>query len=223
MKVRLKYSKTGLLRFLSHLEVMRVLERAIRRAELPMAYSQGFNPRPRIVYGTASSVGLASETELVDLVLAEDIPILEVTKRLNAVLPSGIDLKSAILLPDRAKPAMAITQASEYRITGQGDAVKVMNGLETMVGKTGFIVARQKETRTKNIEVGSMLIEFFVKEMECGRMELILRLKDSPAGNLRPAEVLKALNAYFDAGLEVDEIIKTKVLTSTNGTMTPIL
>lgn len=89
-RVRLTYTKGAEVRFISHLDLIRVIERAIRRADLPVVYSQGFNPRMKIRYGPALKVGQSSQNEALELTLERRISPEEIKNRLNSVLPAGV-------------------------------------------------------------------------------------------------------------------------------------
>lgn len=94
MRVRVRYSKLGKIRFLSHRDLARVIERAVRRAELPVSYSQGFSPRPRLHFGLALSTGFESVAEYVDVDLDAEVGALpgpaEVAELLTQYLPTGV-------------------------------------------------------------------------------------------------------------------------------------
>ena len=77
---------------MSHLDFVRMFGRAIRRAKLPIAYSEGFNPHPLLTFALPLSVGYTSECEILELVLSEDVPSREVMERLNEVLPEGVKI-----------------------------------------------------------------------------------------------------------------------------------
>jgi len=91
-KLRLRYAKRGRLRFTSHRDVARAFERALRRAGIPMAYSQGFNPHPRISWAGAAPTGVASEAEYVEIQLVEQVDPDTVRLELDAALPEGLDV-----------------------------------------------------------------------------------------------------------------------------------
>jgi radical SAM-linked protein len=91
-RLRVRYAKRGRMRFTSHRDFGRALERAIRRADLPMAYSSGFNPHPRISYANASSTGAKSEAEYLELALVETVDPEQVRADLDAALPDGLDV-----------------------------------------------------------------------------------------------------------------------------------
>ncbi|NQU17159.1 MAG: DUF2344 domain-containing protein [Candidatus Saganbacteria bacterium] len=93
--IKITYTKGGEVRFISHLDLMRVISRAIRRANLPIAYSQGFNPRMKMSFGQALKVGQSSGSEEAKLTFEEEISPQEVVDRLNLVLPNGVDVLTA--------------------------------------------------------------------------------------------------------------------------------
>jgi radical SAM-linked protein len=95
-RVRLRYAKRGRLRFSSHRDFARAFERALRRAEIPMAYSSGFTPHPRISYLGAAPTGVASEAEYVEIALQTRVDVEELRDRIDAVLPDGLDIVEAV-------------------------------------------------------------------------------------------------------------------------------
>src|SRR6478672_6685323 len=100
--VRLRYTKRGKVRWISHRDVARALERAFRITKLPLAFTEGFSPRPKVSFGLALSTGHESEAEYVDIVLAEDIDLDALADRLNSGLPAGIQVVGVNALEDRA-------------------------------------------------------------------------------------------------------------------------
>jgi len=108
-KLRLRYTKRGRLRFTSHRDIARVFERALRRAQVPMAYSAGFSPHPKVSWIGAAATGVASEAEYVEISLAERRDPEQLRVALDAALPDGIDLVEAVeapvgtSLPDRVE------------------------------------------------------------------------------------------------------------------------
>src|SRR3982751_4290421 len=108
-RLRLRYTKRGRLRFTSHRDIARVFERALRRADVPMAYSAGFSPHPKVSWVGAAATGVASEAEYVEISLAERRDPEDIRLALDASLPDGIDLLEAVEaepgtnLPDRVQ------------------------------------------------------------------------------------------------------------------------
>jgi len=97
-KIRIKYRKGEEVKYLSHLDLMRAVHRAVRRAGLPITYSQGFNPHMKISWGKALKVGQASNEEYAEIHLEQLMPPKEIMDRLNATLPSGIEIRDAFLV-----------------------------------------------------------------------------------------------------------------------------
>ena len=100
MRVRLRFAKVGKVRFTSHRDLARIWERALRRADIPLVYSQGFSPRPRLHFGLALPTGAESWAEYLDADLVESAPVLEdLPERLTPMLPAGIDVTAAAPVP----------------------------------------------------------------------------------------------------------------------------
>ena len=90
IKVRVKFSKTGSLKFISHLDLNRTMQSSFLRSKLPIWYSEGFNPHPKVVFSPPLSVGVSSLTEFVDFKMVEEVPAQEIVDRLNASFPKGL-------------------------------------------------------------------------------------------------------------------------------------
>src|SRR3954453_4608196 len=95
-RLRIRYAKRDRMRFTSHRDVARALERALRRAELPMAYSAGFSPHPKVSYAGAAPTGVASEAEYLEIGLAERREPDDVRRSLDAALPPGLDVVDVV-------------------------------------------------------------------------------------------------------------------------------
>ncbi|HZC71085.1 MAG TPA: TIGR03936 family radical SAM-associated protein [Jatrophihabitans sp.] len=95
-RIRIRYAKRGRLRFTSHRDFARAFERALRRAEVPMAYSAGFTPHPKISYVGAAPTGVASEAEYLEIGLVREVDVAELRAALDAALPAGLDIVEAV-------------------------------------------------------------------------------------------------------------------------------
>jgi radical SAM family uncharacterized protein/radical SAM-linked protein len=116
-RVRLRFTKTGRMRYLSHLEMIALFGRAVARGEVPVVFSQGFHPHPRFSFATALSVGVESQAEYMDMETAAGFPPRLVMERLNAVLPDGVRVVEADEIPLRAQSLSVIIKAVRYRVT----------------------------------------------------------------------------------------------------------
>src|SRR5262245_50882994 len=102
-KVRIRFKKTGDLRLVSHHDLMRCFERMLRRAELPFHSSEGFNPRPRLVFALSLALGLAGTDEVAELELDDELPTEEIHRRLSRQAPAGLEIVSVARIPVKSK------------------------------------------------------------------------------------------------------------------------
>lgn len=119
MRLRLRYAKLGKVRFTSHRDVARIWERALRKAELPVALTEGFSPRPRLSFGLALPTGAESVAELLDVELAAgvDADVHEVPARLTAVMPPGFEVTAAEVLGERGPSLQEDVVATRWELS----------------------------------------------------------------------------------------------------------
>jgi len=122
IKVRLEFCKADNVRWLSHLEISRAWHRIINRAGLPIAYSEGFSPHPKIALSAALPVGIGSEAEYADLVLCDEIPAEELFQRLNDAAPAGIKISRVGEVPPGTPSLGASIKFADYRLSFAGPA-----------------------------------------------------------------------------------------------------
>lgn len=115
VRYRLEICKGEEVRFVSHLDFMKAFERALRRGDIPVAFSEGFNPHPKISFGSALPVGVTSACELVDIELREKLPLKEFKSRMDRVLPPGIKI-NRVLEAEEGPALMAVLNRAEYMV-----------------------------------------------------------------------------------------------------------
>lgn len=119
MKARIKFSKCGSMRFIGHLDVMRYFQKAFRRAEIPVSYSQGFSPHQLMSFASPLGIGLSSDAEYMDLTLDEAESADRMVARMNEQMNEEITVREFTLLKDDAKPSMAMLSACDYMIAAK--------------------------------------------------------------------------------------------------------
>jgi radical SAM-linked protein len=137
MRMRVQYAKRGRLRFTSHRDVSRAVERAVFRAAIPMAYSSGFHPHPRISYAGASPTGAASEAEYLELALAEVRDPEEIGRSLDAALPEGLDVVQVVeaaggKLADKLEASRWLVDLTDTEPAATAAAVAAVLAAETV-------------------------------------------------------------------------------------------
>src|SRR5215813_570843 len=116
MRIRITFVKQGALRYTGHLDLHKLWERAARRAELPLAYSQGFHPQPKMNLASALPLGFSSRCEILDMRLEHDVPLDDLPERLNGTLPSGIQVSVVEQVDERAPALQTQVVSAEYEV-----------------------------------------------------------------------------------------------------------
>ncbi|MBW3084443.1 hypothetical protein KEM60_00631 [Austwickia sp. TVS 96-490-7B] len=194
-RVRLRYAKRGRLRFSSTRDFQRALERALRRAAVPMAFSNGFHPHPRISYANAAPTGTASEAEYVEIALVERVDVEALRLALDEALPVGLDLVQAaeagsVSLPD-------LLQASLWQIEfSDVGADELTRARAEFLGRDVAEVTRLFKSGEKTLDARSPVVSMSVAgpaEGSCAILRMVVR-HTTPA--VRPDDILTALRTY---------------------------
>ena len=198
-RLRLRYAKRGRMRFTSHRDVARALERALRRARVPMAYSAGFSPHPKISWVGASPTGVASEAEYVEIAVAVRVPPEQLRVALDASLPAGIDILEVVegppgtSLPDRVQASSWQVRLPEVPVAAAEDAVQAfLAAPEVLVQR---LVKNGMRTLDTRAPVVSMRVASTDDEPGCATLVLVVR-HVTPA--VRPDDVLSGLRLVAD-------------------------
>lgn len=200
LKLRIKYTKTGVLRFIGHLDIMRLFQKAIRRAKLDVAYSKGFSPHQIISFAAPMPLGMTSEGEYFDGDFESVSSTEDMMARLNATMPEGVRVLDIVKLDENAKPSMSVVSASDYYIYKneecENDYIdKLMAGLEGFMAQEAIEI--MKKTKTKE-EMSD--IKPGIYKLERRDEGIYMLLASGSVLNLKPELVVEALCKYL--GLE---------------------
>ena len=173
------------MRYTSHLDVHRTWERTLRRARLPLAYSQGFNKRPKINLAAALPLGFTSDCEMVEFWLAEEIPLEQIESQLQEAAPPGIEIQTLETVDPRAPKIPNLITSADYEIT----LLEPVSDLESRV--TALLVKKTivRERRGKPYDLRPLIETFQIQDAH----NLDLRLAARSGATGRPEEVLLAL------------------------------
>lgn len=199
-RYRIRFSKEGAVRFISHLDMVRTFERAIRRAALPIAFSQGFNPHPKFSFGSPLPVGVSGSDEYVDIELVNEMPTGEVLELLAKTLPRGIDIKGVRQVPDSSPAMMALIEQARFLVnldfTEPVSAETLNRCIREFLSRTEIVVIRKtKDGKEKNFDLRPGIFELEARVVEGGAV-LEMELKHGSTGNIRPEEVISALRDF---------------------------
>ena len=200
-RYRITFTRDRIVRFVGHLDLAKTWERILRRADLPVAHSQGFHPLPKITFASALTVGCTSEAELMDVVLSEPLAPSEVMRRLASTLPTGIAITSVAEAPLNAPALQAELRWAEYLVTIE--TRESQEHIEAKVRMFTEALSVMRERRGKSYDLRPLVLSLQVKGASGASAQIAMRLKaDAKAGTGRPDEMLSALG-WGDAPVHV--------------------
>jgi len=192
MRIQITFSKQGPLRYTGHLDLHKLWERAARRAELPLAYSQGFHPQPKMNIAAALPLGFSSRCELLDMRLEEDIPLDGLAQKLNDTMPEGIRVTHIEEADERAPALQTQVISAEYEVilkeAGFGSDLK--RTVDSVMGSESIIRTR----RNKEYDLRPLIEELTIKSDN----KLFMKLTSKEGATGRPEEVLDVLGITFE-------------------------
>lgn len=195
---RVRFTKVGRLRFLSHHELMRLFERALRRSALPVKMSEGFTPRPAVAFPVALATGIVSKDEVMEVELSGWVAPVKIQEALARQMPPEIGIVSVDAF---ARGRREQVDYIEYEAELPEPPADLPARVETFLAREEFVLERRRGEESKPVE-----IRRYVMDLDCEGPQVLMRIRNSDEGTARPDEVLRAL------GLEPDgrvRIVKT--------------
>jgi radical SAM-linked protein len=190
MRIRLLFAKTEAMRFTGHLDLFRAIERMIRRSRLPLAYSQGFKPHPRINLASALPLGFTSDAEMADIWLQEEIPVELIQRALQDAAPPGILIHSCFPAAPQASSLQADLVACDYLVT-------LLEPIPNLESKVDAILAASelpRQRRNKSYDLRPLIEQLQVlSPSQAGFARLYMRLAAREGATGRPEEVVAEL------------------------------
>ena len=189
-KLRLALNKGEKLRFLSHLDYAQAVERMIRRADIRMAYSEGFNPHMKISFSSALALGVTAAAEYIDMDVLEEDSLESIMERLNRVAPPGLEVLDGKEMPDKVKKMMAICNYAIYEVTGPTTAdVEWSELLKTFNEASEISYEKLTPKKTRIIDVKEFVKESITAHVDDGKVTLVMGIGIYPQGTIKPSEV----------------------------------
>ena len=192
MRLRITFAKVGPLRYTGHLDLHRLWERAARRAQLPLAYSQGFHPQPKLAIAAALPLGFSSRCEVLDMRLEQDIALDGLREKLQETLPTGIQVANVERVDDKLPALQTLVASAEYQValTEPMDNIELKRRIDSVMASESII----RERRGKTYDLRPLIEQLDVESD--GLIWMRLAAREGATG--RPEEVLDILGISFE-------------------------
>jgi len=209
MKVRIKFRKYGPVRFIGHLDLMRFFQKAIRRAELDIAYTTGYSPHQVMSFAAPLGVGLESNGEYMDIELNSATTSADMIRRLNAASVYGIEVLSLKELPEDAGNAMASVAAAAYTVRfreGREPSFDYLGKVSEFFYKETILITKETKKNTLEIDLKPGIFKFIANDDK----SLYMLLDASSSGNIKPSQVMDAFAAEYGEVLQENAYTVTR-------------
>jgi len=210
-KLRFEITKGEEIRYISHLDYASAIERAIIRAKLPAAYSEGFNPHMKISFASALAVGVTSQAEYMDLDLKEEVELISVVKIMATTLPPGISVKGAKYIPTSVPALMAIVNLATYEVivplTPGTEFQDVEAGIARFNEAAELLYTRETPKGKKEVEVKQYMAQPITTLQQATAVKLMIDINITPNGSIKPGEILAILVSMFDVMVDRDSAL----------------
>ncbi|WP_026891349.1 TIGR03936 family radical SAM-associated protein [Lacrimispora aerotolerans] len=203
MKVRIKFIKHGPVKFIGHLDIMRYFQKAIRRAEIDIKYSEGFSPHQVMSFAAPLGVGLTSNGEYMDIEVNSMTDTKTMMDQLNAVMVEGISVTDCHVLDERAKNAMSLVAAADYTLTFRegkepADLESFFQGLSEFMKQSEILITKKTKKGEKEVDIKTGIYELSVDGER-----IFMKVSSGSADNLKPELVMEAYYQFL--GLTLPE------------------
>ena len=218
MKARIKFRKNGVMKFIGHLDIMRYFQKAIRRAEIPIAFTSGYSPHMIMSFANPLGVGLTSDGEYFDIELTESIASKEAVRRLNEQMVDGMEIVSFVQIPDDKKSkGMSIVAGADYLSSVKNGSLPedLAEKLEAFYAQNEICVVKKTKKSEKEVDIRPMILRIHTKiadkrfcdKLECRDGKIYMRVAAGSVQNLKPELVTEAFVRYL--GMDAEEVTFT--------------
>ena len=192
-RLRARFNRSEPVKYISHLDIIRLWQRAFRRAGLELAYSEGFNPHPRLSLAAPLPLGVTSEAELMDVFTVKSVSPQSLMSMVNCQLPPGIEITQACHVPLELPSLQSQVRLADYLVSVKGDVGGVSQAIESLLQKETLPWQHQRDTGTRNYDLRALIDDLWLGGWRDGGGEIGMRLVCSVSGSGRPEQVVKAL------------------------------
>lgn len=209
MKIRIKFAKTGSMKFIGHLDIMRYFQKVMRRADVDIAYSEGFSPHQKMSFAAPLGVGLTSRGEYFDIEVHSTDSSAEMLRRLNDTMVEGMEVLSYRLLPEDSGNAMSIVAAADYLVNfreGYKPEIDVKNEFHGFMAQNSIEIVKTTKKSEKTVDIRPLILEYETREDG-----IFLKLAAGSENNLKPELVMQAFYEYLGLTLGSFDIMSERL------------
>ncbi len=194
-RLRVRFSRGEEIKYISHLDLMRLWQRALVRAGLPLAYSEGFNPHPRLSLAVPLALGVTGEAELMDIYLDKWSSPHSFTAALGRLLPRGIEIEQVFNIALTLPSLQSQVRFAEYRVvmeTGQARD-EIESAINALLDKESLPWQHQRDTGARHYDLRALVEDVWLADWRSGYAGIMMRLRCDSSGSGRPEQVTAAL------------------------------
>lgn len=195
-RLRVTYSQQGALRYVGHLDVVRTWERALRRAGVPLAYSEGFNPQAKLQFASGLPLGTTGRAEIMDVVLTEVTDPSAFADQVTPHLPAGLAIVAVADAPLKTKALQGLLRSSLWQVDMQTDlsAEELLEKVRSFMDSASVEATRNRKGKQASYDLRSLVLDIQVADApEAGWQRLMMTLRSEPSATGRVDAVLAAL------------------------------
>lgn len=211
----IKFYKEGVLRYISHLDLLRLFKRSFKREGIRLQYSQGFNPHPKMSFAQPLSLGYSSTGEYIEFETTQPYPTEEIKEKMNRILPEGMGILSCEELSDAGKTLAAMTNAADYEISipcPEGGNADISQLAAAYLSQDAITVFKHQRKSGKDVEIDiKPMIHAFEGQADNNNIMLLCKLSAGSTANLSPELILSSFCSHSGIPYDRTEVkIKRK-------------
>jgi radical SAM-linked protein len=208
-RIRIRFSRGEELKFISHLDIMRLWQRALHRAGIPLAYTEGFSPHPRISLAAPLAVGVTSQSELMDVLCSKWVSPHSFTAAASQQLPPGIEILQVHMVAPTMPSLQSQVSHAEYEVETETDKDQegIKTALDHLLSLEELPWHHQRDTGTRNYDLRSLIDDLWLIDWHHGHCTIGMRLRCDSSGSGRPEQVAAALGFSHSTSIRRTKLI----------------
>ncbi len=201
-RIRMKFTKMGNVKFISHLDLSRLMERAFRRAEIPLIFTQGYHPHPKISFATALALGVSSEGEYMDIEIEKPMDLNTLKEQINKQLPKGIQIMECVYIKENAPSLMSVIDYGAYIVRcalyQEFDDIRIIHAIEDFLEQKEIWIEKiSKKSGEKKVNIRPFIKEFALSNKDQLQCDFRLIVSTGSKQNIKPEVVVETFCSLF--------------------------